>query len=157
MTGSSVYCGKPCRRGVVGGTFSLLHEGHKLLLRTATVLSCSLLVGVTSDEYVSRHKRHPVEPFDERVRAVLGFLKEVDPSVEVSIYRLDDAFGPSVEDEGADCIFVSEETFRGAFLVNLLRRIKGLEPLKVYSVEMLTVGGLRLSSSLLWSRRVNNA
>lgn len=143
-------CGKPCRRGVVGGTFSLLHEGHKLLLRTAAEYSCSLLVGVTSDAYASVHKTHPVEPFSARVEAVLGFLNEVDPKLGVSVVEISDAYGPSVEDSEADCIFVSEETIYGAFLVNLARRIRGLSPLRIYSVEILTAGGVRLSSTLLW-------
>lgn len=145
---------KPCRKGVVGGTFSLLHEGHRLLLAFAAKHSEKLLVGVTSDSYVASRKSHPVEPFSERARAVVAFLEEAAPDVKVHVVEIDDPYGPSVDDEEADCIFVSEETFYGAFLINVLRRIKGLPPLRVFSVELLTVGGVKLSSTLLWKKRL---
>ncbi len=142
---------KPCRRGVVGGTFSLLHEGHKHLLSTAARLSESLLVGITSDKFAS-HKRHPVEPFTERASAVLNYLMEYDPGLKVEIVEIGDVYGPAVDDSSADCIFVSEETIHGAFLINILRRIKGLPPLRVYAVEILTVNGVKLSSTILWQK-----
>lgn len=126
-----------------------------MLLRVSAENSCSLLVGVTSDEYVAKNKKHPVEPFDERVKTVLEYLRGVDKSLEVQVVRIGDAFGPSVEDAEADCIFVSEETLYGAYLVNLLRKIRGLRPLRVYCIETLTFHGVRLSSSLLWSMRKN--
>jgi len=145
--------GKPCRKGVVGGTFSLLHEGHKLLLGFAAERSGSLLVGVTADE-LARSKGHPVEPFRERADAVLRYLSEVSPGLGVEVVEIHDVYGPAVDDGEADCIFVSEETLHGAFLINILRRIKGLPPLRIYAVEILTVGGVRLSSTLLWKTKL---
>ncbi|QOJ78132.1 pantetheine-phosphate adenylyltransferase [Infirmifilum lucidum] len=143
---------KPCRRGVVGGTFSLLHEGHKHLLSSAARLSETLLVGITSDKFASR-KRHPVEPFTERASAVLNYLTKYDPELKVEIVEIGDVYGSAVDDALADCIFISEETVYGAFLINTLRRIKGLPPLRVYAVEILTVDGVKLSSTILWQRR----
>ncbi|ABL77819.1 phosphopantetheine adenylyltransferase [Thermofilum pendens] len=142
-----------CTRGVVGGTFSLLHRGHRRLLRFALLCSQELLVGVTSDEYVKeRGKSHPVEPYEVRALSVLTFLKTVDPSRPVAIVPIDDEYGPATSDPCADCIFVSEETFPGAVKVNMLRRLRGLPPLKIFAVELVTVEGVRLSSTYLWER-----
>jgi len=138
---------------VVGGTFSLMHRGHRHLLRAAAEKSRALLVGVSSDEYASARKAHPLEPYELRALSVLLYLLTVDPDLEVEIHPLDDAFGPAYLDSELDCIFVSEETVPGAIAINILRRLLGLAPLRIYSVELVTdEKGRRLSSTALWGR-----
>ena len=41
---------------VLGGTFDHLHKGHKEFIKFALNLSEKLIVGLTSDEYVSNSK-----------------------------------------------------------------------------------------------------
>lgn len=142
---------KDCRKGVVGGTFSLLHRGHRHLLSFAALHSERLVVGVTSDEYVKARKTHPVEPFELRALAVLLFVKTVDPGVSVEVVPIDDAYGPAIADAEVDCIFVSEETLLGALAVNLVRRLRGFSALTIYVVDTVPhASGERLSSTLLW-------
>ncbi|MEM0494631.1 MAG: pantetheine-phosphate adenylyltransferase [Thermofilum sp.] len=144
---------KDCRKGAVGGTFSLLHRGHRLLLSYAALNSERLLIGVTSDEYAQSRKTHPVEPFELRALSVLLYVLTVNPEVVVEVVPIDDAYGPAVVDPELDCIFVSEETLAGALAVNLVRRLRGLKPLKIHSVEViLHEGGVKLSSTLLWKK-----
>jgi cytidyltransferase-like protein len=148
---------KECRKGAVGGTFSLMHRGHRHLLRVAAEKSKALLVGVSSDEYASARKAHPLEPYELRALSVLLYLLMVDPDLEVEIHPLDDAFGPAYLDGELECIFVSEETVPGAVAINILRRLRGLAPLRIYSVELITdEKGVRLSSTALWSRFLRN-
>lgn len=144
---------KDCRKGAVGGTFSLLHRGHRHLLSYAALHSERLLVGVTSDEYAKSRKTHPVEPFELRALSVLLYVLTVEPGITVEVVPIDDAFGPAATDPDLDCIFVSEETLAGALAVNFVRKLRGLRPLKVYSVEIiLNEAGVKLSSTLLWEK-----
>ena len=48
---------KPFYYCVMGGTFDRLHEGHKLLLRTASALAEKVFVGVVSDEFEDKLRR----------------------------------------------------------------------------------------------------
>jgi len=89
---------KNCRKGAVGGTFSLLHRGHRLLLSYAALNSERLLIGVTSDEYAQSRKTHPVEPFELRALSVLLYVLTVNPEVVVEVVPIDDAYGPAVVD-----------------------------------------------------------
>lgn len=148
---SSGGSGKACRCGVLGGTFSLLHAGHRFFLYEAWRHSECLVVGVTSDDFVKRlGKKHPVEPYEVRALSVLSYLLSLGEG-KYEIVPLEDPYGPAAERD-IDCIFVSEETFPGAVEINLLRRIHGLKPLSVYVVELKNIDGKKLSSTLLWRR-----
>lgn len=135
----------------------MLHRGHRLLLSFAASKSEKVLVGVTSDEYLEKFRKpHPVEPYELRALTIFLFLKQQDPSLSVSIVPINDEYGPAISDAESDCIFVSEETLPGALKINLLRRLKGLTPLKVYSIEVLSYGGTKLSSTLLWRETLSS-
>ncbi len=141
-----------CRKVLVGGTFSLLHRGHRHLLAKALSLGRHIVVGITSDEYI-RHlsKPHPVEPYDFRALAVLLYiLPHMNEDQVVEIVPLDDIYGPALDDPSADCIVVSEETLLSAVKINIGRRIKGLKPLKIICVETISIAGERISSTLIW-------
>ncbi len=142
----------PCKKGVVGGTFSLLHKGHRHLLEYAFRNSEKLVVGVTSDEFVRSFKKsHPVEPYELRALVVLIFLYSLG-NKEIEIVPIDDIYGPTLSDPDIDCIFVSEETLYGAFLVNIARKARGLRPLKIFAVDLLGLGKEKISSTMLWKR-----
>jgi len=141
---------------ILGGTFSLFHRGHRHLLKVAAKLAGNeLLVGVTSDEYVTRNpKPHPVEPYEVRaLRVLLYCIKAVRRGVRVCVFPLDDPFGPLISEPRLNCVVVSEETFPRAVEANILRKKKGLKPLPIVAVEMVTdEEGRPLSSTALWAR-----
>ena len=57
--------------GYTTGVYDLFHIGHLNLLRNAKSMCDFLLVGVSSDEHVSRYKgRKPVIPYAERAEIV---------------------------------------------------------------------------------------
>lgn len=64
--------------GYTAGVFDLLHVGHINLLKNAKGLCDSLIVGVSTDEYVQKYKnKTPVIPCLDRM-ALVRELKSVD-------------------------------------------------------------------------------
>jgi cytidyltransferase-like protein len=62
---------------LVTGGFDPLHQGHLEYFKEARKLGSKLIVGVNSDDWLTRKKGRPFMPFDERV-AIIKELKIVD-------------------------------------------------------------------------------
>jgi len=71
---------------VVTGGFDPLHSGHIAYFKAARTLGDRLVVGLNSDEWLSRKKGRPFMPLQERM-AIVGNLEVVD---EVVVYNDDD-------------------------------------------------------------------
>ena len=113
-------------RVAVGGTFSILHKGHKLLLSEACRLATTkLLVGITSDMMARKVRDGPVKPFSERKEAVSAYLDSQGMEGRYSIYQIEDLYGfaivPTVE-----TIVASRDTKGNVELINKERERKGL-------------------------------
>ncbi|MEM3556048.1 MAG: inosine/xanthosine triphosphatase [Candidatus Micrarchaeia archaeon] len=119
---------------ILGGTFDTLHEGHKKLLRKALSAGRRVYIGLTSDEFVRRNKKHRCASFKLRMRNLKKFLGNELKRVE--IFKLDDFYGPAVDGE-FDAIVVSEETRQRAEEINRMRRSRGLKELEIISIPLL--------------------
>lgn len=121
----------------IGGTFDLLHKGHRFFLREAVKVAGKdmLVVGITSDEFALK-LRDEVNPFEERKKRVEEFLKSL--GANFTIVRLDDPYGPAIELEELEAIVVSEETFSRALEINKIREKRGLRPLKIHKIPIVT-------------------
>jgi len=69
----------------VDGCFDMVHFGHANFLRQASQLGTKLIVGVHSDEEISKHKGPPVFSNEERYKITRG-IKWVDEVVEDAPY-----------------------------------------------------------------------
>jgi len=76
---------------IVTGGFDPLHSGHIAYFKSARTLGDRLIVGLNSDEWLTRKKGRPFMPLQERM-AIVGNLAVVD---EVIVYNDDD--GSSVD------------------------------------------------------------
>jgi cytidyltransferase-like protein len=65
---------------VVTGGFDPLHSGHIQYIREAKTLGDKLIVGVNSDQWLTRKKGQPFMTLDER-RIIVGSLKDVDATM----------------------------------------------------------------------------
>lgn len=72
---------------VVSGGFDPVHSGHIRLIKAARMLGDQLIVGINSDEWLTRKKGRAFMPWPERL-AVLNNLKPVD-----EVYTFDDVDG----------------------------------------------------------------
>lgn len=124
-------------KALVGGTFDMLHAGHKRLLQQALDIGETVVIGVTTDTMVETEpKTHAIDSYHERVTALEGFLEEQNARDRVAITPIDDPYGPALTDGEADVLVVSRETAFRAREINQLRRARGLKPVKIRVVEM---------------------
>ncbi|GJQ12752.1 hypothetical protein GpartN1_g4543.t1 [Galdieria partita] len=125
----------------VGGTFDRLHAGHRLLLSVAA-WNCRrhLRIGVTGPSLLANKQwKELIEPFEQRVAQVVQFVKSIRPhSLCVTAVELNDVEGPTIEDGSIQALVVSEETYAHSQSVNPKRMERGLKPLDILSVNVLS-------------------
>ena len=122
----------------LGGTFDVLHAGHKQLLSEAFRLGDKVLIGVTSDGLVRASKKnHSVRPFTQRVRDVRLFLRTRGWSSRARISELNEPYGPAYRRKKLQALIVSKGTLKSGLLLNELREARGLKPLHLKVVGLL--------------------
>ncbi|XP_047533550.1 bifunctional coenzyme A synthase isoform X1 [Vanessa atalanta] len=122
----------------LGGTFDKLHNGHKILLSQAALRATKhVTVGVTDVNMIqSKILWELIEPVEQRIKAVLDFLTDVNPELEYNVLPIQDLYGPTKHDARLQLIVVSEETIRGAVKINEKRKENGLNELDIYTIEL---------------------
>ncbi len=125
------------RKVAVGGTFDQLHRGHKALIAKAFEVGGKVVIGLTSDEFVSHMgKPHKTASYEERRRELLAFLGENGWAERSEIVPLKDAYGLTIKGKGLEALVVSQETEKTAEAINQTRLKAGHQPLKIVVVEM---------------------
>ncbi|AIF68543.1 phosphopantetheine adenylyltransferase [Palaeococcus pacificus DY20341] len=141
---------KKYKKVVVGGTFDRLHLGHKALLRKAFEVGKYVYIGLTADEMTKKKPyAEKILPYRIRLNDLLKFF-EVNGYKNYRIIKIHSAIGFTAEMKELDAIVVSEETYKGALLVNKARREKGLKPLEIVKIGIVKSKlGNKISSSLI--------
>lgn len=125
------------KKVAVGGTFDQLHKGHKELLEKAFEVSEKVVIGLTSDRFVSRMaKPHKTPSYAERLRDLKAYLAEQGLAPKVEIVPLNDPIGLTVSRRDLEAIVVSQETAATAHAINEKRQNAGLPPLEIVTVLM---------------------
>jgi pantetheine-phosphate adenylyltransferase len=122
----------------MGGTFDHLHEGHKLLIKTALSLSKSLVIGLTTEKLL-KNKKFSLKLEDYRTRKtnLENFIKSFTELNRVKIIELNDPYGPPIEDPQYEGLVVSQETYLAAVKMNEIRENKGFQPLIIIIIPMI--------------------
>jgi len=119
-------------KAATGGTFNEVHYGHIALLLTAFKESQSVIIGITSDDFVSKMKKaHEVKPYEERVSALTEFLKNMDWLERATLVKLDNPYGPPVEEADIEALVASPFTAGRGEEINRIRVEKGMKPLEI--------------------------
>lgn len=117
----------------LGGTFSMIHVGHMALLLTAFQTAEKVIIGVTSDAYASTlSKQHPIPSYEERTAMIRRFLAAQGWAERSRMVKLEDPYGPTVEDPTIEALVVSPSTASRAVEINSKRVERMMKPLEVF-------------------------
>ncbi len=120
---------------VCGGTFDLLHSGHKSFLKEIFENSERAIIGLTSDEYAAK-KNLEIQKFDFRKNELINYLNTFAKD-DYEILEIHDVFGPLLDkDLMVEALFVTPETKNGAEIVNKRRKELNFVSLKVEIIDM---------------------
>jgi cytidyltransferase-like protein len=128
---------KKFQKVAVGGTFDELHRGHKTLLGKAFEVGDKVVIGLSSDAFVSKMgKPHETASYNERCRELEAFLEQSGLAARTEIVPLNDPCGLTISGVGLEALVVSKETQKTAEKINEKRQKSGLSPLEIVSVDM---------------------
>lgn len=133
------------KTAAVAGTFDVLHDGHRALIRRAFEISDDVVVGITSDRMASKGRDEYV-PMEIRRRELEAFLNTLG---RYTLFELDDIYGPDEIMDDVQVLVVSEETLPNGNLLNERRVSRGLEPMELSVVPLVRSGDSKISSSAI--------
>lgn len=119
------------KRLLVGGTFDIIHLGHKNLLEAAFERGGYVTVGLVSDRMLRVWKPKVLRPYEERKKALEDFLT---PYNNWEISAIDDPYQMAIEGD-FDSLVVSWETAMRGEEINRLRKDAGKNPLELIIVD----------------------
>jgi inosine/xanthosine triphosphatase len=128
----------------VGGTFNVLHKGHRRLLETAMANGDELAVGLMSDDYCRRHKT-TVLPYADRERALRQLLE--GKGLRFTLVPLNVKEGTAPSDPDLDVLIVSQETQALGPRINDMRLRNGLRSVHIIVVPYVLADDYRPISS----------
>lgn len=130
---------------VLGGTFDLLHEGHKKLIDFALERGERVTVGLTSDKMAQI--KNPSSRYKQRLEELENNL-DVKNLSKVKIIKINDIYGSTATDTSIDGIVVTKDTVAGADKVNAKRKELGLEVLPIIVAPIIVADdNTKISSS----------
>jgi pantetheine-phosphate adenylyltransferase len=126
------------KKVAVGGTFDQLHRGHKALLDKAFDVGQKVIIGLTSDSFVTKmSKPHKTASYAERYKELEDYLTNNNLIERAEIVSLNDAYGLTISGQTLEAIVVSQETEKTAEAINQKRQSAGHTPLKIVTVHMI--------------------
>ena len=142
----------------MGGTFDPFHIGHEALIQKAVDVGREVLIGLTTDKRAKQGRQnYRISSYVDRKSVLDSWLQSQAIHDRVEIVPLDDNWGPAALGETFDAIIVSKETENMANELNQARKERGIMPLKVIVVPMVSAyDGDRISSSRIRSGEIDS-
>ncbi|MFA5771852.1 MAG: inosine/xanthosine triphosphatase [Thermoplasmata archaeon] len=122
-------------RVCIGGTFNILHKGHKSLINKAFETGDYVLIGLTSDKMANAGRKGKARSYEYRKNALKQYMKERKFKNKCEIVKIDDRYGPATKSD-FDAIVVSQETRFIAEEINAVRLRKKLKSLKIHEIDL---------------------
>ncbi len=148
---------KKYKNVALGGTFDIIHRGHLELLKKSFEVGSFVVIGITSNEFVSTILKKKINnSFHIRVQNLKNLIGKEIGFNNYEITRLDNNFGPLMTSNNIDCLIVSSETEEKGKKINPIRIKLGLPPIVILSVKLiLAEDGLPISSSRIRSNTID--
>lgn len=131
---------------VIGGTFDLLHAGHKKFIDTAFDLAKFVSIGLTTDSFNTKRGKETYQNQNKREELLLQYLDSKGIADRSKIVLIDDIFGTSLDPE-IDAIIATSETLKNAEIINEKRSELGMSKLKIVQLEHITDTNGKIISS----------
>ncbi len=142
----------------LGGTFDIIHVGHISLIEKAITISNKIIIGLTSDSFVSKQGKNITNNFEKRFENLNKMIREKFPNCTFEIVELDDDFGPAVIEGDVGALVVSEETSKKGVTLNTMRKKQNLEPIEIITVPMkLASDGNRVSPTRIRNSEIDSS
>ena len=142
----------------LGGTFDIIHVGHIELIQKATTISEKIIIGLTSDSYISNNDKKITNNFEQRSKNLEKLMHEKFPNCSFEIVKLDNDFGPAVIEGDVDALVVSEETSKKGDILNALRKERKLNPVEIVIIPMkMASDGNRISSTRIRNSEIDSS
>ncbi len=119
---------------VLGGTFAKLHSGHKLMIRAAFDTGNTVILGLTTDDYLKNNKTYSELTYSKRKKALENYMSRLGGKFE--ILPLGTKTGNTETEPEYEAIVVSKETRYRAETINAKRTQAGLKPLRIIEVPI---------------------
>ena len=142
----------------MGGTFDILHAGHKALLQRALEAGDIVLIGLTTDARASKSRnKTQINTYNIRLANLQDLLKSMKSLDRFQIVPLENDWGPSVVDEDFEAIIVSDETKSTAQKINKIRSAEDKSELEIVIVPMIKAQDEnRISSSRIRNKEIDS-
>ena len=142
----------------MGGTFDIIHAGHKALLQRALEVGDIVLIGLTTDVRASKSRnKTQINTYNIRLANLQDLLKSMKSLDRFQIVPLENDWGPSVLDEDFEAIIVSDETKSTAQKISKIRSVEGKSELEIVIVPMIKAqDGHRISSSRIRNKEIDS-
>lgn len=124
------------KHAVLGGTFDRFHPGHQELIDAAFINSEKVTIGIaTKDLYKNKYLANLIESHNTRLMSVKSYIEaKYDPN-RAKFIEISDIYGNTMDKNSAEAIFVTEDTYANAELINSKRLELGLDSLKIVKVD----------------------
>ena len=121
----------------IGGTFDIIHKGHKLLISKAFQIAKKdgfVFIGLTKGDLIK--KKIDLKDWNTRKQNLKKYIRYKDYKSDFTIKEINDIYGPTIEND-FDVIVVSKETEKNARKINEKRIKKNKKPLKIVVIPYL--------------------
>jgi phosphopantetheine adenylyltransferase len=141
----------------VGGTFWPLHRGHRQLLDAAFSDGLEVFIGLTSDGMTrSKDPSGSIPSYGTRKRDLLRYLREKGFAERAHVFRIEDEYGFAADFSNLQAIAVTEESLPNAKKINVRRTSRGMEPLDIVMVDLVSAeDGRPISSQRIRSGEID--
>ena len=147
---------KPFELVGLGGTFDHLHDGHKLLLKTAAKLGDHVAIALATEELLKNKKyRNKLESYAIRESNLRTYLEnELNmPNNSYTIIPLNEPFGIAITEPKLEVHVSSLETHQVSIKINEERIKNGLPPMILVIIPIVNDSeGNKLSSTEIRSK-----